>query len=128
MKITTGRFVTGVVAGTLIGTTIALLVTPNSGKVTRQASLNKITSFRRRYSQTLMDGKANSKQSLSMMINAARQYIKVPDVQREIISKCHQQIGLILAASPPHQREAIKLTHRESKEIRDAIRHWHLGD
>ena len=37
MKKTTGILVTGVVAGTLIGTTVALLVAPNSGKNNRQA-------------------------------------------------------------------------------------------
>ena len=73
-----------------------------------------------------MDGKAYSKQNLSMMIHAAHQYIQVPDEQREIISKCHQKIGLILAGSPPHQREAIKLTHSESKAILYAVRRWHL--
>ena len=73
-----------------------------------------------------MNGRAYSERNLSMMINAARQYIQVPDVQREIISKCHQEIGLILAGSPPHQRAAIKLTHSESKAILDAVRSWHL--
>jgi len=75
-----------------------------------------------------MNGKAYSEQNLSMMINAARQYIQVPDVQREIISKCHQEIGLILADSPPHQRAAIKLAHSESKAIFDAVQRWHLDN
>ena len=47
----TGILVTGVVAGTLIGTTIALLVAPNPGKNTRQAIRGKITLFRRPYSK-----------------------------------------------------------------------------
>ncbi len=51
MKKTTGILVTGVVAGTLIGTTVALLVAPNSGKKNRQAIGKKITSFRRPYSK-----------------------------------------------------------------------------
>ena len=75
-----------------------------------------------------MNGRAYSEQNLSMMINAARQYIQVPDVQREIISKCHQEIGLILAGSPPHQRAAIKLTHAESEAIIYAVRSWHLDN
>ena len=100
------KLVTGVVAATLIGTTIGLLAAPNPGKDTRQRIRNKITSFWGGCSNNLMDGKAYSKQSLSMMIHAAHQYIQVPDEQREIISKCHQKIGLILAGSPPHQREA----------------------
>jgi len=36
----------------------------------------------------LMNGRAYSEGDLSMMINAARQYIQAPDVQRKIISKC----------------------------------------
>ena len=71
-----------------------------------------------------MNGRAYSKGDLSMMINAARQYIQAPDVQREIISKCHQEIGLIMTGSPPHQRAAINLTNLESKAILDAVRSW----
>ena len=51
MENTTGKIVTGVVAGMLIGTTITLLAAPNTGKDSRQAIGNKITSFRRRYSK-----------------------------------------------------------------------------
>ena len=73
-----------------------------------------------------MNGRAYSEQYLSMVINAAHQFIQVPDVQREIISKCHQEIGLIVVGSPPHQRAAIKLTHAESEAILHAVRSWHL--
>ena len=51
MDRTTRKFVTGVVAGMVIGTTIALVIAPDSGKGNRQAIGNKITSFRRRYSK-----------------------------------------------------------------------------
>jgi len=73
-----------------------------------------------------MNGRAYSEGDLSMMINAARQYIQAPDVQREIISKCHQEIGLIMVDSPPHQRAAINLTNLESKAILDAVRSWQI--
>ncbi len=51
MEKTTGILVTGVVAGTLIGTTITQLVAPHPGEDTRQAIGGKITSIRRRYSK-----------------------------------------------------------------------------
>jgi len=75
-----------------------------------------------------MNGRAYSERNLCRMISAARQYIHAQDVQREIISKCHQEIGLILVGSPPHQRAAIKLTHAESEAILYAVRSWHLDN
>ena len=57
-----------------------------------------------------MNGKAYSQGSLALMVDAAHQYIGQTGTRNAIIAKCYQEIGLIVAGAPVHQRVAISLT------------------
>ncbi len=69
-----------------------------------------------------MNTKTYSETALSMMIDAATQYIEAPNLRDSIISKCHQGIGLLVVAAPPLQRVAINLTNEEVRALVSALR------
>jgi len=71
-----------------------------------------------------MNGKGYSEGSLSMMIDAANQYIDAPGTRDNIIAKCHQELGLVVAGAPVYQRAAITLTNHEVLAMRQAIHRW----
>ncbi len=68
-----------------------------------------------------MNGKTYSETALSIMIDAATQYIEAPNLRDSIISKCHQEIGLLVVGAPPWQRAAINLNPEEVKALASAI-------
>ena len=71
-----------------------------------------------------MNGKAYSEGSLSNMIDAAHQYIDGNGQRDSIIAKCYQELGLIVAGAPVHQRADINLTGQEVLALRKAIHQW----
>jgi hypothetical protein len=71
-----------------------------------------------------MNGKHYSEGSLSSMIDAARQYIDADIVRESIIAKCYQELGMIVAGAPVHQRANITLTEQEAAAMRKAIQRW----
>ena len=58
------------------------------------------------------------------MIGAAFRYIYAHGLRDSIIAKCHQEIGLMVAGAPVHQRSDICLTGEEDLAIRQAILRW----
>ena len=44
-----------------------------------------------------MNGKVYSEQKLAVMIKIAMQHVKDPDVRNGIVSKCHREIGMLVA-------------------------------
>ena len=72
-----------------------------------------------------MNGKDYSEGSLSKMIDAAHQYIDANGLRDSIIAKCYQELGLIVAAAPVHQRADISLTGQEAEAMRKAIHRLH---
>ena len=50
-----------------------------------------------------MDGKGYSEGSLTKMIDAAHQYIDATSMRDSIITKCYQELGMIVAGAPVHQ-------------------------
>ncbi len=71
-----------------------------------------------------MNGKDYSEGSLSKMIDAAHYYIYDHGLRDSIIAKCYQEIGLIVAGAPVHQRSDIYLTGEEDLAMRQAILRW----
>ncbi len=69
-----------------------------------------------------MNGKAYSMEALSSMIEAAQNYVEVPDMRDSIIAKCHWEIGLVVCDAPIQKRSAIKLTSQEITALNNAIR------
>ena len=68
-----------------------------------------------------MNGKAYSMNTLSMIIDAAHNYIEAPNIRDGIIAKCHWEIGLAVCEAPDDKRETIKLTPQETKALNKAI-------
>jgi hypothetical protein len=73
-----------------------------------------------------MNGKHYSEGSLSSLIDAAYQYIDAANVRESIIAKCYQELGMIVAGAPVHQRANITLTNQEAEAMRKAIQRWRL--
>ena len=71
-----------------------------------------------------MNGKHYSEGSLLSLIDAAHQYIDATSVRESIIAKCHQELGLIVADAPVHQRANIALTYQEAEAMRKAVQRW----
>ncbi len=71
-----------------------------------------------------MNGKHYSEGSLSSLIDAAHQYIDATSVRESIIAKCYQELGLIVADAPVHQRANITLNNQEAEAMREAIHQW----
>lgn len=71
-----------------------------------------------------MNGKTDSEESLSKMIDVAHQYIDSTGVRDSIIGKCYLVLGLIVAGAPVHQRKRITLTPQEDAAMRQAILQW----
>jgi len=71
-----------------------------------------------------MNGKDYSEGSLSKMNDAAHQYIDANGLRDSIIAKCYQELGLIVAGAPVHQRADINLTGQEAEAMRKAIHRW----
>ena len=71
-----------------------------------------------------MNGKHYSERNLSSLIEAANQYVEATSVREGIIAKCYQELGLIVAGAPVHQRANITLNHLEAEAIRKAIQQW----
>ena len=70
-----------------------------------------------------MNGKVYSEQRLKLMIDIATKYIDDPDLRKSIVSKCHQDIGLLLVRAP-EPAGAVKYTEIETKGINTAMRRW----
>ena len=68
-----------------------------------------------------MNGKAYSLERLSLVIDTAEKYIHDPTLRKRILSKCHQEIGLVVVEAPAHQRAAIVLSQPESAALRNAL-------
>ena len=58
------------------------------------------------------------------MIDAAHQYIDADGLRQGITAKCHQELGLIVARAPVHQRADVNLTGQEVMAMRKAIHQW----
>ena len=71
-----------------------------------------------------MNGKGYSEGILSSLIDAAHQHIDATNVRESVIAKCYQELGLIVAGAPVHQRANITLTHQEAEAVRKAIHRW----
>ena len=71
-----------------------------------------------------MNGKHYSEGSLSSLIDAAHQYIDATKVRESVIAKCYQELGLIVADAPVHQRANITLNDQEAVAMRKAIHRW----
>ncbi len=71
-----------------------------------------------------MNGKHHSEGSLSSLIDAAYHYVDATSVREGIIAKCFQELGLIVAGAPVHQRANITLTDQEAEAMRKAIHQW----
>ncbi len=71
-----------------------------------------------------MNGKHYSEGSLSSLIDAAHQYIDATSVRESIIAKCYQELGLLVAGAPVHQRASISLNYLEAEAMRKAIQQW----
>ena len=71
-----------------------------------------------------MNGKAHTEKTLSIMIDAARRYIEAKDLRDSIISKCHQEIGLVFMGASTQKRAAIGLTPQETTAISSALSSW----
>ena len=71
-----------------------------------------------------MNGKHYSEGSLSSLIDAAHRYIDATSVRESIIAKCYQELGLIVADAPVHQRANITLTSQEAEAMRKAVQRW----
>jgi hypothetical protein len=74
-----------------------------------------------------MNGKHYSEGSLSSLIDAARQYIEDASIRESIIAKCYQELGMIVAGAPVHQRANITVTNQEAAAMRKAIQRWRQG-
>jgi hypothetical protein len=74
-----------------------------------------------------MNGKHYSEGSLSSLIDTAHQYIDAASVRESIIAKCHQELGMIVAGAPVHQRANITLTDQEAAAMRKAVLRWRQG-
>lgn len=72
----------------------------------------------------LMNGKGYSEGSLTKMIDAAHNYIDATSIRESIVAKCDQELGLIVAGAPIHQRANINLTGQEAEAMRKAIHCW----
>ena len=68
-----------------------------------------------------MNGKAYSLERLSLVIDATEKYVHDPNLRKKILSKCHQEIGLVLIEAPAHQRAAIFLSQPESAALNNAL-------
>jgi hypothetical protein len=75
-----------------------------------------------------VNGEAYSEETLSIMIDATRQYIETPGVRDSIVAKCYQEIGLLVTGTPYCQRAEVHLTHQEVVALAAAIRRWQLED
>ena len=70
-----------------------------------------------------MNGKVYSEQRLRLIIEITTKYMDAPDLRDSIVSKCHQEIGLLLVGAP-EQARTIKLTEIETKAINAVVRKW----
>ena len=51
-------------------------------------------------------------------------HIDATGTRDSIIAKCYQELGLIVAGEPVHQRAHITLTDQEAEAMRKAINRW----
>ena len=70
-----------------------------------------------------MNGKVYSEQRLKLMIDISTKYIDDPDLRKSILSKCHQEIGLLIVGAPDQAR-TVEFTEIESKAINAVVRRW----
>ena len=70
-----------------------------------------------------MNGKVYSEQRLKLIIDITTKYIDAPDLRKSIVSKCHQEIGLLLVGVP-EQARTVKLTEIEVKAVNGVVRKW----
>ncbi len=70
-----------------------------------------------------MNGKFYSEQRLKLIIGITTKYIDAPDIKNSIVSKCHQEIGLLLIGAP-EQARTVELTEIESKALNAVVRRW----
>jgi hypothetical protein len=75
-----------------------------------------------------MNGKGYSEEILSIMIDAALQYIELPGVRDSIVAKCHQEIGLLVTDASYCDRAEIHLTHQGVMTLAAPIRRWRLEE
>ena len=71
-----------------------------------------------------MNGKFHSEESLTKMIEIASQYVEDPGLRDAIVSKCHQEIGMLVAGIPIHAKVNVNLTNRETTALVRAVRNW----
>jgi len=64
--------------------------------------------------------KVYTEQTLAMLIEIANQYVDEPDVRKGIVSKCHQEIGMLVTGAPG--KHTIDMDNRESMALKTALR------
>ena len=67
-----------------------------------------------------MSEKVYTEQILAMLIEIANQYVDEPDVRKGIVSKCHQEIGMLVTGAP--SKHTIDMDNRESMALKTALR------
>ncbi len=71
-----------------------------------------------------MNGKVYSEQKLAVMIKIAMQHVKDPDVRNGIVSKCHREIGMLVAGMLIKASSSVDLTDQEITALSNGMRHW----
>jgi hypothetical protein len=66
-----------------------------------------------------MSEKVYTEKILAMLIEVANEYVDEPDVRRGIVSKCHQEIGMLITGAPG--KNTIDMGYRESKALKTAL-------
>lgn len=67
-----------------------------------------------------MSEKVYTEKILAMLIEVANQYVDKPDVRTGIVSKCHQEIGMLITGAPG--KHTIDMDNRESMALKTALR------
>ncbi len=67
-----------------------------------------------------MSEKIYTEKILAMLIETANQYVGEPDIKRGIVSKCYQEIGMLITGAPG--KNTLDMDNRESLALKTALR------
>lgn len=66
-----------------------------------------------------MSDKVYTEKILALLIEVANQYVDEPDVRKGIVSKCHQEIGMLITGA--QAKPTIDMNDRESMALKSAL-------